>query len=44
MDPGEGGRRGVLPYISYIGTSDSQGIIFRVLCLKQGIQFHMFMS
>ena len=26
------------------GCSDSQGIIFRVLCLKQGIQFHSFVS
>ena len=34
----------VLKLISYIGTFRQSGYHFRVLCLKQGIQFHIFVS
>ena len=34
----------VYSYISYIGMFLQTGIIFRVLCLEQGIQFYIFVS
>ena len=37
----EGGYSNIFPVL---GRSACQGIIFRILCLKQGIQFHIFVS
>ena len=34
----------ILPYIFYIGTFHPSGYYFRVLCLKQGIQFPIELS
>ena len=41
---GGGGGGGYSHIFPIQGRYDRQGIIFRVLCLKQGIQFQIFVS
>ena len=37
-------RGGVLPYKSLMGTCGQPGYVFRDFCLKQGIEFIIFLS
>ena len=39
-----GGGGGVLPYKGLMGTCGQPGYVFRDFCLKQGIEFIIFLS